>query len=75
MDSNVVVEVIKAVGMVAAAIFGAGGLVVKWLDRKIKQGKRGSYPERIAAGRAKEKTLCPGTGNAQGARTVDVLGN
>lgn len=39
MDSGVVIEIIKAVVTVAVAIFGAGGLVVRWLDRKIKQEK------------------------------------
>lgn len=39
MDSNVVVEIVKAIAMIVAAVFGAGGLVVKWLDRKIKQEK------------------------------------
>ena len=39
MDSNVVVEIVKAIAVIAAAVFGAGGLVVKWLDRKIKQEK------------------------------------
>lgn len=39
MDSDVIVEIVKAIAMIAAAVFGAGGLVVKWLDRKIKQEK------------------------------------
>lgn len=39
MDNEVVVEIIKAVAMVAVAIFGAGGLVVRWLDQKIRNEK------------------------------------
>lgn len=43
MDNEVVVEIIKAVAMVAVAIFGAGGLVVRWLDKRIRNEKNEAF--------------------------------